>query len=163
MEPLKPQIAAQARLAANQVQVAQPQNQVNAGEVKVEANASDQKLDASGEIKLDDSGEVKLEAGGDLPLTQSQIAEIENEFATTEPDLSHIDVEDADELAMPNEKNELEIDGLDDNPEIEVMEPGPEQEQPKQEAAQPAVEAAEGLEAPGKKRLMSASTRSRIC
>ncbi|MES2593884.1 MAG: hypothetical protein V4662_01030 [Verrucomicrobiota bacterium] len=154
VEPQKPQIAAQARLATNQVQVQQPQNQVNPGEVTVEANANDQKLEASGEIKLEESGEVKLEASNEIPLTQSQIDAIENEFGDLEQGPGEIELDASGELQVEDEKPGIEMNEVSDEERgIEAEGNNQKQDQPAMEAPAPANEAAQGQgqEGPGKK------------
>lgn len=148
VEPMKPQIAAQARLATNQQQVAQPQNEVNAGEIEIEAN--EQKLEASSEVKLEASGEVKLEASGDIPLTQSQVDTIENDFANLEEGAGEIELEASGELEIEGEKSGIEIN------ELPNEEQGIEPEANNQKQDQPAVQApvneeAQGQEGAGKK------------
>lgn len=154
VEPMKPRIAAQARLATEQQQVglAQPQNEI-------EANADDQKLEASGEVKLEDSGEVKLEASGDIPLTQSQIDAIENEFANLEEGAGEIELEASGELQIEGEHPGIEIN------ELPNEEQGIEAEVNNQKQDQPAVEAPaneQGQEGPAKHKSKFASVRDSL-
>lgn len=111
--PQKKEIATRARLAEPQVKVQQPRAQVM-GEVKLDAK-EDVKLEAE-EVKNEEpEEEIKLDRSVDIPLTESQIMDIENEFASLENQNGPIEIEDDDgititEVSSGVENNVAELD-----------------------------------------------------